>query len=81
MDPSLGDVCAMAFNFAPRGWAPCNGQTLPIAQNQALFSLLGTTYGGDGRTCFALPSLPGVPAQGGAALNYCICIQGAFPTR
>jgi microcystin-dependent protein len=49
----------VSFNFAPKGWAFCNGQLLPIAQNTALFSLLGTTYGGDGRTTFALPNLQG----------------------
>lgn len=49
----------MSFNFAPRGWAQCNGQLLPINQNQALFSLLGTTYGGNGQTTFALPNLRG----------------------
>lgn len=47
----------MSFAFAPKGWAQCNGQLLPISQNQALFSLLGTTYGGDGRTTFGLPNL------------------------
>jgi microcystin-dependent protein len=77
----LGDVRAMSFNFAPRGWAPCKGQLLPIAQNQALFALLGTAYGGDGTTNFALPSLHGVPAQDGAFLNYCICIQAQPPAR
>jgi len=76
----LGDVRAMSFTFAPSGWASCKGQLLPVAQNRALFSLLGTTYGGDGQTNFALPSLPGVPAQGGATLNYCICLQGNFPS-
>lgn len=56
----------VAFNFAPVGWAMCDGQLLPIAQNQALFSLLGTTYGGDGRSTFALPNLQGrVPLHGG----------------
>ena len=49
MDPFLGQIQAFGFNFAPRGWAFCNGQLLAIAQNQALFSLLGTTFGGDGR--------------------------------
>ena len=49
----------MAFNFAPKGWAQCNGQLLPISQNQALFSLLGTNYGGDGRLNFALPDMRG----------------------
>jgi microcystin-dependent protein len=58
-DPFLGEVKLMSFNFAPRGWALCNGQLLPINQNQALFSLLGTTYGGNGTTNFALPNFQG----------------------
>jgi microcystin-dependent protein len=53
----LGELKIVSFNFAPKGWAQCNGQTLPINQNQALFSLLGTMYGGDGRSTFALPDL------------------------
>jgi microcystin-dependent protein len=57
--PFLGEIRIVSFNFAPKGWAICNGQLLPINQNQALFSLLGTTYGGDGRTTFALPNLQG----------------------
>lgn len=57
--PFLGQIQPFGFNFAPRGWATCDGQLLPIAQNTALFSLLGTTYGGDGRTTFALPDLRG----------------------
>ena len=56
-EPFLGEIRAFGFNFAPRGWAMCNGQILPIAQNTALFSLLGTTYGGNGQTTFALPNL------------------------
>lgn len=59
MDPFLGQIILFAGNFAPRGWALCEGQILPINQNQALFSILGTTYGGDGRTSFALPDLRG----------------------
>jgi microcystin-dependent protein len=55
--PFLAELRIMSFNFAPRGWALCNGQLLPINQNQALFSLLGTTYGGDGRVNFALPNM------------------------
>ncbi|MEM1119379.1 MAG: tail fiber protein, partial [Bacteroidota bacterium] len=58
-EPYLGEIILFAGNFAPRGWAFCDGQLLPIAQNTALFSLLGTTYGGDGRTTFALPDLRG----------------------
>jgi microcystin-dependent protein len=57
--PYLGQIFAVAFDFAPKGFASCNGQLLPINQNQALFALLGTTYGGDGRTSFALPDLRG----------------------
>src|SRR5437773_1817780 len=56
-EPFLGEVKIVSFNFAPSGWAFCNGQLLPINQNQALFSLLGTTYGGNGSTTFALPDL------------------------
>lgn len=58
-EPFLGEIRTFGFNFAPRGWAFCNGQLLPIAQNTALFSLLGTTYGGNGQTTFALPELRG----------------------
>jgi microcystin-dependent protein len=58
-EPFLGEIKIVAFNFPPRGWAMCNGQLLPINQNQALFSLLGTTYGGNGQTTFALPDLRG----------------------
>uniref|UniRef100_UPI003BA92A98 phage tail protein n=1 Tax=Stappia sp. TaxID=1870903 RepID=UPI003BA92A98 len=58
-EPFLAEVRMMGFNFPPRGWAFCDGQILPISQNQSLYSLLGTTYGGDGRTTFALPDLRG----------------------
>ena len=58
-EPFLAEVRIVGFNFAPRGWAFCDGQILPINQNQSLYSLLGTTYGGDGRTSFALPDMRG----------------------
>jgi microcystin-dependent protein len=58
-EPFLSEIRLMSFGFAPQGWALCNGQLLPINQNQALFSLLGTTFGGDGRVNFALPDLRG----------------------
>jgi microcystin-dependent protein len=58
-EPFLAEIRPFGFNFAPRGWAQCDGQILPINQNQSLYSLLGTTYGGDGRTTFALPDLRG----------------------
>jgi len=57
--PFLGEIKVVSFGFAPKGWALCNGQLLPITQNTALFSLLGTTYGGNGTTNFALPNLQG----------------------
>ncbi len=62
-EPFLGEIRMVSFNFAPKGWALCNGQLLPINQNQALFALLGTTFGGDGRTNFALPNLQGRTAR------------------
>jgi len=66
MEPFIGQIIMFAGNFAPRDWAFCAGQLLPISQNTALFSLLGTTYGGDGRTTFALPDLRGrVPMHQG----------------
>ncbi|MGZ8847248.1 MAG: phage tail protein, partial [Pyrinomonadaceae bacterium] len=58
-EPFLSEIRIFSFNFAPKSWALCNGQLLPINQNQALFSLLGTTYGGNGQTTFALPDLRG----------------------
>ncbi len=67
IEPYLGQISMAGFNFAPRGWALCNGQLLSIAQNSALFSLLGTTYGGDGRVTFGLPNLQGrVPMHWGS---------------
>jgi len=66
-EPFLSEIRIYGFNFAPRGWAQCDGQILPINQNQSLYSLLGTTYGGDGRTSFALPDLRGrTPVHPGA---------------
>lgn len=63
-DPFVAEIRIFGFNFAPTGWATCDGQLLPISQNTALFSLLGTTYGGDGKSTFALPNL-----QGGAPMH------------
>src|SRR6476660_6451012 len=63
-DPFIAEIRIFAFNFAPTGWALCNGQLLPISQNTALFSLLGTTYGGNGITTFALPDLQGRAPMG-----------------
>jgi microcystin-dependent protein len=66
MEPFIGQIMMVPYTFAPQGWAFCNGQLLPISSNTALFSLVGTTYGGDGRTNFALPDLRGrVPMHAG----------------
>jgi microcystin-dependent protein len=64
MDAFIGTIMAVGFNYAPRGWVFCNGQTMPIAQNSALFALLGTMYGGDGQTTFGIPDLRGRVAVG-----------------
>jgi microcystin-dependent protein len=76
MEYFLGGITLFAGTFAPDGWAFCDGKLLPIGQNTALFSLLGTTYGGDGTTNFALPNLADV---GGA--KYIIALQGIYPSR
>ncbi len=82
-DPFVAEIRIFPFNFAPKGWAFCNGQLLPISQNTALFSLLGTFYGGDGRSTFALPNLQGnVPlgqGQGPGLSDYVIGQQGGSP--
>jgi microcystin-dependent protein len=82
--PFLSEIKLFAFNFPPKGWAFCNGQLLPINQNQALFALLGTTYGGDGRVNFALPNLQGrVPismGQGAGLQNYTLGQTGGVET-
>lgn len=69
-EPFLAEIRLMSFGFPPRGWAQCDGQLLPINQNQALFSLLGTTFGGNGQTNFALPNMRGrVPIKAGAGFT------------
>src|ERR1700733_3972897 len=69
-DQFIGEIRMVGFNFAPTGWALCNGQTLPIAQNPALFSLLGVNFGGNGTTNFALPNLQGMaPMHQGQGVN------------
>src|SRR5271157_5430691 len=83
-NPFVAEIRIFCGNFAPTGWAFCNGQILPIAQNTALFSLLGTTYGGDGRTTFALPDLRGrVPissGQGPGLASYALGQSGGAET-
>jgi microcystin-dependent protein len=69
-EPFVSEIRMVGFNFAPRGWAFCDGQILPINQNQSLYSLLGTTYGGDGRTSFALPDMRGrMPVHNGSEVR------------
>ena len=81
-DPFVAEIDTFAFNFCPNGWAPLNGQLLPINQNQALFSLLGTTYGGDGKTTFALPlAKPIFTLKPGAPVIQCISLFGIYPSR
>ncbi len=79
-DPFVAEIRMFGFNFAPTGWAQCNGQLLPLSQNTALFSLLGTFYGGDGKSTFALPNLQGsVPVhqgQGSGLSEYFLGQQG-----
>jgi len=83
-DNFLGEIRLFGTNFAPSGWALCNGQLLPLAQNTALFSLLGTNYGGDGRTTFGLPNLQGrIPlswGQGAGLSSYNIGETGGTPS-
>jgi hypothetical protein len=76
--PYIGQVDAFAFNFAPAGWMPCDGRLLQIAQYQELFSLLGTTYGGDGIRAFALPKLAPIAPAGP---HYFIAVTATAPTR
>jgi len=84
MEPFLGQISVFGFNFAPANWATCQGQIMPISQNTALFSLLGTMYGGNGQTTFGLPDLRGNVAVGqGQALgasNYVMGEIGGVPT-
>ena len=94
MEPNIGEICQYPYNFAPKGWAFCHGQSMSIQQNQALFSLLGTTYGGDGRATFNLPDLRlkdasgnviqiqvGEIHEGKVYMEYSIALQGIYPER
>lgn len=79
MEPFLGQIQLLPYNFAPNGWAFCEGQLMAISQNTALFSLLGTTYGGDGTTNFALPNLKGKEPDSNT--HFCIALVGIYPSR
>lgn len=80
-DNYIGEVRALPFPFTPAGWMACQGQLLPLAQNTALFSLIGITYGGDGKNSFGLPNLAPLPSANGGTLHYCIALQGVYPPR
>lgn len=83
MDPFVAEIRVFGFNFPPRGWAECNGQILPISQNTALFSLIGTLYGGDGKSTFALPDFQGSAAigqgEGQGLLPHFVGEEGGVP--
>lgn len=79
MDFILGQIQTFGFNFAPVGWMACEGQVLSIAENSALFSLLGTTYGGNGTSTFALPDLREAGKRDN--VHYCIAVTGVYPAR
>ena len=93
-EPFIGELCQFPYNFAPKSWAFCHGQSMSIQQYTALFSLLGTTYGGDGRTTFNLPDLRlkdtngnviqlqvGDVHEGKVYMEYSIALQGIYPSR
>lgn len=79
MDYTMGEITLFSFPFTPMGWMACEGQILSITQNQALFSLIGATYGGDGRTTFGLPNLKG--SEPLPNMKYYIAVQGIYPQR
>lgn len=79
MDCFIGQICTFPYSFAPLGWVFCNGALLQIMQYQPLYSLIGTKFGGNGSTNFAVPNLQGAEPQPG--IGYYICVQGIYPTR
>lgn len=79
MQPFLGQITLLPYNFAPMDWAPCQGQLMSINENQALFSLIGTSFGGDGETNFALADLRGKEPT--PSTQYCIALAGVYPSR
>lgn len=81
MDPFLGDIELFAFDFAPSYWMKCEGQTLNIATYQILYTLLSTTFGGDGITTFCLPDLRNALPMKEMGMHYCIAVQGIYPSR
>ncbi len=80
-EPFLGEIRMFGGDFAPRGWAHCHGQLLPIADHAPLYSLIGTTYGGDGVETFALPDLRCDSAPPSPSVTYIIALAGVYPSR
>jgi hypothetical protein len=76
--PYIGQVELFPYDFVPEGWVACTGELLPIEENATLFTLIGTTYGGDGQNDFALPNLP---PRGPSGPRYCVALEGTFPQR
>lgn len=84
MDPFIGEIRTVGFNFAPQGWALCNGQAMPISEYNALFSLLGTQFGGNGTTTFNLPNLTepaSAPKTPAVPVLHIMALTGIFPSR
>lgn len=81
MDPILGSIVLFPWDWQTEGWLKCNGALLSIQQYTALYSLLGTEFGGDGRSNFALPNLPPLKDARGGTLDYYIAVQGVYPYR
>ena len=79
MGQLLGEIRLFPYNFVPAGWAPCEGQLRVITQERSLFAVLGTRYGGDGQSTFALPNLKGKAPD--PNMHYCIAMRGDFPSR
>lgn len=79
MEPFLGQILLLPYTYAPREWLRCEGQLLPIQQNEALYSLLGNQFGGDGMRTFALPDLR--DKEPAPNLHFCIAVQGTYPMR
>lgn len=77
MEGYIGEIRLVAYDFAPVSWMPCKGQILPIQHHEALYSLLGTNYGGDGHTTFGIPKLDS-PSE---YMHYVICVDGLYPSR
>lgn len=78
MEPILGQIALFPYNRIPKGWAKCDGKEYSLAANTALYSLLGTNFGGNGKTTYAVPNIPPIKT-GGGEIVYCIALQGYYP--